>query len=73
MGRNGSRTMAIVRVGGRSTAKMMTEGSREFCSILETECGGKGSSTIYYLAGKNSPGVILSRGRIDPGGYICSL
>jgi len=36
MGRNGSRTMAIVRVGGRSTAKMITEGSREFCSVLET-------------------------------------
>ena len=30
MGRNGSRTMAIVRVGGRSTAEMMTGGSREF-------------------------------------------
>jgi len=36
MGRNGSRTMATVRVGGRSTAKMMTEGSREFCSVLES-------------------------------------
>jgi len=36
MGRNGSRTMAIVRVGGCRTAKMMTEVSREFCSILET-------------------------------------
>jgi len=28
--------MAIVHVGGQSTTKMMTEGSREFCSILET-------------------------------------
>lgn len=29
--------MAIVRAGGgRSTAKMMTEGSREFCSVLES-------------------------------------
>jgi len=36
MGRNGSRTMAIVHVGGHSTAKMMTEGSREFCSVLES-------------------------------------
>ena len=34
MGRNTTRTMAIVRAGGRSIA--MTEGSREFCSILET-------------------------------------
>ena len=34
MGRNTTRTMAIVRAGGRSTA--MTEGSREFCSVLET-------------------------------------
>ena len=34
MGRNTTHTMAIVRAGGRSTA--MTEGSREFCSILET-------------------------------------
>jgi len=36
MGRNGLRTMAIMHTGGRSTAKMMTEGSREFCSVLET-------------------------------------
>ena len=34
MGQNSIRTMAIVRAGGRSTA--MTEGSREFCSVLET-------------------------------------
>ena len=34
MGRNAMRTMAIVRAGGRSTA--ITEGSREFCSVLET-------------------------------------
>ena len=34
MGRNTTRTMAIVRAGGRSNA--MTEGSREFCSVLET-------------------------------------
>ena len=34
MGRNTTRTMAIVRAGGTSTA--MTEGSREFCSVLET-------------------------------------
>ena len=34
MGRNSKRTMAIVRSGGRATA--MTEGSREFCSVLET-------------------------------------
>ena len=36
MGRNGSRTMAIVRAGGRSTARIMMEGSREFCSVLES-------------------------------------
>ena len=34
MGRNTTRTMAIVRAGGKSMA--MTEGSREFCSVLET-------------------------------------
>ena len=34
MGRNNVRTMAIVRAGGRAIA--MTEGSREFCSVLET-------------------------------------
>ena len=34
MGRNSTRTMAIVRSGGRATA--ITEGSREFCSVLET-------------------------------------
>ena len=35
MGRNSSRTLAIVRAGsGRTTA--ITEGSREFCSVLET-------------------------------------
>ena len=34
MGRNSTRTLAIVRAGGKSTT--MTEGSREFCSILET-------------------------------------
>ena len=28
--------MAIVRAGGRITARMMTEGSREFCSVLES-------------------------------------
>lgn len=36
MGRNSSPTMAIVRAGGLSTAKRMTEGSREFYSILES-------------------------------------
>lgn len=34
MGGNTNRTMAIVRAGGRTTA--MTEGSREFCNVLET-------------------------------------
>lgn len=34
MGRNGARDMAIVRVGHRGYA--ITEGSREFCSVLET-------------------------------------
>ena len=34
MGRNSTRTLAIVRAGGKSTA--MTEGSLEFCSVLET-------------------------------------
>ena len=34
MGRNAIRTMAIICAGGKSTA--MTEGSREFCSVLET-------------------------------------
>lgn len=34
MGKNTTRTMAIVRAGSPATA--MTEGSREFCSILET-------------------------------------
>ena len=34
MGKHSKRIMAIVRVGGKSTA--MTEGSREFCSVLET-------------------------------------
>lgn len=34
MGRNTTRTMAIVRAEGRATA--ITEGSREFCSVLET-------------------------------------
>ena len=33
MGRNSTRTLAIIRVGGRATA--MTEGSREFCSVFE--------------------------------------
>ena len=36
MGRNGSRTMAIVRAGGRTTVRMMMEGSREFCSVLKS-------------------------------------
>lgn len=34
MGKNSVRTMAIVRTASNATA--MTEGSREFCSILET-------------------------------------
>ena len=34
MGHNSTRTLAIVRAGGKSTA--MTEGSREFGSVLET-------------------------------------
>ena len=34
IGRNTTRTMAIVRAGGRATA--ITEGSRKFCSVLET-------------------------------------
>lgn len=38
MRRNSRRTMAIVRVGGKSTT--MTEGPREFCSVLETVSAG---------------------------------
>jgi len=38
MGKNSKRVMAIVRVGHKSTA--MTEGSREFCSVLETVSAG---------------------------------
>ena len=34
MGKNSTRTMAIVRAGGPAT--VMTEASREFCSVLET-------------------------------------
>lgn len=34
MGKNNKRTVAIVRSGGNTTA--VTEGSREFCSVLET-------------------------------------
>ena len=37
MGRNQIRTVAIVRkTTNRKTQTMMTEGSREFCSVLET-------------------------------------
>ena len=47
VGKNNNRTMAIVRAGGRSTA--ITEGSREFCSILETiNAAGKVSYSQYY-------------------------
>ena len=39
--------MAIVRAGGRSTA--MTEGSRKFCSVLETiNAAGKVSYQLYH-------------------------
>ena len=38
MGRTSRRVMAIVRVRGKRTA--LTEGSREFCSVLETVSAG---------------------------------
>lgn len=63
MGRNSTRAMAIVCVEGQSTAKMMAEGSWEFCSILETVSAagaitppfiiwqGKTHWESYYLEG----------------------
>ena len=66
MGRNSTRTMAIVRAGGRATA--ITEGSREFCSVLETvnASGQVIRVTIYRLARKDSSGVLLQARRSRP-------
>jgi len=55
MGSNSTATMAIVRVESRSIAKMITEGSREFCSVLE--------STSVCAAGVIIPPFIVWQGR----------
>jgi len=41
--------LAIVCVGGRSTAKMMTEGSREFYSVLESVSATGGILTPFII------------------------
>ena len=51
MGRNTTRTMAIVRAGSKSTA--MIEGSQEFCSVLETvSASGVAIPTFIVWQGK---------------------
>ena len=77
MGRNSRRIMAIVRVGRKSTG--MTEGSREFCSVLETVSArrviipafivwqGKTDRESYYRQG----GVgHEARFAVSPSGYM---
>ena len=77
MGRSNTRTMAIVRRGIRATA--LTEGSREFCSVLETISAmgvvlppfivwqGKSHRESYY----NQGGIELEATfAMSPSGYM---
>ena len=80
MGRNSIRTLAIVRAGGKSTA--MTEGSREFCSVLETVSAtgvvippfivwqGKTHRQSYYSAPASEACVKETTFAVSESGYM---
>jgi len=61
----GTATIAIVGIGGRSIAKMITEGSRKFCSVLE--------STSVCAAGVIIPPFIVWQGRTHRKHLIIAL
>lgn len=64
MGRNSTRTMAIVRTGGRATA--ITEGSHEFCSVLETvNASGQVISPFIVWQGKTHRESYYKLGGLD--------
>jgi len=77
MGENSRRVMAIVLVGSRGIA--MTEGSREFCSVLETVSAtgviippfivwqGKTHQESYYREGGVEHAATFA---VSPSGYM---
>lgn len=67
MGRNGARDMAIVRVGHQGYA--VTEGSWEFCSVLETiSATGQVLSPFIVWQGKTHRESYYQLGEEDGGG-----
>ena len=66
MGRNSIRTIAIVRAGTRSTP--MTEGSHEFCSVLETiSAAGVVIPPFIVWQGKTHRQSYYTEGGVDHG------
>ena len=60
---NRRQVIAIVRVGGKSTA--LTEGSREFCSVLEAvSAGGKVIPLFIVWQGKTYRGSYYQEGGV---------